>query len=163
MGGDTERIVVYPIAAPTPMPPRSPTDGTIVKKRSSSVVQRVSAAMRKVSNMVAEAAASMLDVFRTFDAEEAECFKPEDREHLLGIIEMGFGDFAHFNEMVRTVFTAALEDKIQPAALADPDADDVEAGALVTSSPRLETIESGVLPAVDAPAAAPAEAAAVSC
>merc|ERR1711935_1018759 len=40
----------------------------------------------------------------TFDAAKATCFKPEDRQHLLGIIESAFGDFNSFNVKVRALF-----------------------------------------------------------
>ena len=36
----------------------------------------------------------------TFDAAKATCFKPEDRQRLLGIIESAYGDFASFNGKV---------------------------------------------------------------
>ena len=36
-----------------------------------------------------------------FDARLASCFKQEDRDHLLGVIESGFGDFDGFNKIVR--------------------------------------------------------------
>ena len=39
-----------------------------------------------------------------FDASKATCFKPEDRQHLLGIIEGAFGDFSSFNAQVRSLF-----------------------------------------------------------
>ena len=37
-------------------------------------------------------------------ARAATCFKPEDRQHLLGIIEGAFGDFSSFNAQVRSLF-----------------------------------------------------------
>ena len=40
----------------------------------------------------------------TFDASKAQCFKAEDRERLLGIIESSFGDFGTFNATVRRIF-----------------------------------------------------------
>ena len=40
----------------------------------------------------------------TFDASRARCFKPDERQRLLGIIEEAFGDFGAFNAAVRTVF-----------------------------------------------------------
>lgn len=40
----------------------------------------------------------------TFDASKAMCFKPDDRERLLGIIESAFGDFSSFNAKVRAIF-----------------------------------------------------------
>ena len=39
-----------------------------------------------------------------FDAAAAQCFKQEDRERLLGIIESAFGDFKSFNAKVRQIF-----------------------------------------------------------
>ena len=40
----------------------------------------------------------------TFDAAQSQCFKPDDRERLLGIIEGAFGDFGAFNAKVRRIF-----------------------------------------------------------
>ena len=40
----------------------------------------------------------------TFDAAKAMCFKADDRERLLGIIESAFGDFGAFNSKVRHIF-----------------------------------------------------------
>ena len=40
----------------------------------------------------------------TFDASKATCFKSDDRQHLLGIIESAFGDFNSFNSKVRSIF-----------------------------------------------------------
>ena len=44
----------------------------------------------------------------TFNAAKAECFKQEDRQRLLAVIEAGFGDFQDFNKDVRTVFHRGL-------------------------------------------------------
>ena len=40
----------------------------------------------------------------TFNASKAQCFKQEDRQRLLAVIEAGFGDFDEFNKGVREVF-----------------------------------------------------------
>lgn len=40
----------------------------------------------------------------TFDAAKAQCFKQDDRQRLLGIIESAFGDFNSFNAKVRSMF-----------------------------------------------------------
>ena len=42
--------------------------------------------------------------FACFDAAKAQCFKVEDREKLLAVIEAAFGDFREFNQCVRDVF-----------------------------------------------------------
>ena len=47
--------------------------------------------------------------FKNFNAAKAQCFKVEDRERLLAVIEAGFGDFKEFNELVRDVFKTRLE------------------------------------------------------
>ena len=39
-----------------------------------------------------------------FDASVAQCFKNEDRQRLLGIIESAFGSFVDFNASVRHIF-----------------------------------------------------------
>ena len=44
----------------------------------------------------------------TFNAATAQCFKQEDRQRLLAVIEAGFGDFQDFNKDVRTVFEHGL-------------------------------------------------------
>ena len=50
----------------------------------------------------------------TFDAAAAQCFKQEDRERLLGIVEAAFGDFNAFNVKVRSIFKkrSATMDKL---------------------------------------------------
>ena len=45
--------------------------------------------------------------FEGFDAAKAQCFKKQDREKLLAIIEAGFGDFQEFNKDVREVVVTA--------------------------------------------------------
>ena len=40
----------------------------------------------------------------TFNAAKAECFKQEDRQKLLAVIEAGFGNFDEFNTGVREIF-----------------------------------------------------------
>ena len=42
--------------------------------------------------------------FKNFNAAKAQCFKVEDREKLLAVIEAAFGDFKEFNQCVRDVF-----------------------------------------------------------
>ena len=48
----------------------------------------------------------ILERFREFRGEAAQCYRREDREHLLAVIESTFGDFEHFNTVVRGVFEA---------------------------------------------------------
>ena len=51
-----------------------------------------------------------LQGFSSFRAENATCFKPEDRQHLYAVIEAGFGDFTKFDHCVRmTLVTGMLK------------------------------------------------------
>ena len=46
--------------------------------------------------------------FACFDAAKAQCYKVEDREKLLAVIEAAFGDFKEFNRSVRAVFATRV-------------------------------------------------------
>ena len=50
--------------------------------------------------------------FAGFDAAKAQCFLPSDREHLLAVIEAGFGDFHDFNRIARTLFASRLHGEL---------------------------------------------------
>lgn len=39
--------------------------------------------------------------FANFRTSNAQCFKPEDRERLLAVVEAGFGNFRTFDSLVR--------------------------------------------------------------
>ena len=45
-----------------------------------------------------------IGALRSFDAETATCFKPEDREAMLSVIEASMGSFGEFNSWAKTVF-----------------------------------------------------------
>ena len=51
-----------------------------------------------------EARGRLAQQFERFDAAKAQCFKQEDRQRLLAVIEAAFGDFRQFNRLVRTAF-----------------------------------------------------------
>jgi len=58
-----------------------------------------------------------------FDAREAQCFKPEDRQALLAVIESSFGGFNQFNHWARTIFSMRLQAELhQPIT---PEASDI--------------------------------------
>ena len=50
--------------------------------------------------------------FATFDAAKAQCFLARDREHLLAVIEAGFGDFHDFNRVARNLLASRLHENI---------------------------------------------------
>ena len=43
-------------------------------------------------------------MFDTVDVTRSQCYLESDRQKLLGIIEVGFGDVADFNAVLRHVF-----------------------------------------------------------
>ena len=59
-----------------------------------------------------EARRLLTEQFATFDAAKAQCFLASDREHLLAVIEAGFGDFDDFNRVARSLFTSRIRDDI---------------------------------------------------
>ena len=59
-----------------------------------------------------EARRRLTEQFATFDATKAQCFLASNREHLLAVIEAGFGDFDDFNRVARSLFTSRIRDDI---------------------------------------------------
>ena len=55
-----------------------------------------------------EARRHLKEQFATFDAAKAQCFLESDRQHLLAVIEAGFGDFYDFNRVARNLFARRL-------------------------------------------------------
>eukprot|EP00964_Phaeocystis_antarctica_P121466 scaffold85130_cov78-Phaeocystis_antarctica.AAC.4 len=49
--------------------------------------------------------------FASFDAGKARCFLASDREHLLAVIEAGFGDFYDFNRVARSLFASRISSR----------------------------------------------------
>lgn len=47
-------------------------------------------------------------MFNAFDATAAECFKVEEKEKLLAVIEAGFGEAAEFSALIRSTFTKSV-------------------------------------------------------
>ena len=50
----------------------------------------------------------LTEQFATFNAGKAQCFLASDREHLLAVIEAGFGDFDDFNRVARNLLASRL-------------------------------------------------------
>ena len=61
-----------------------------------------------------EARRLLTEQFATFDAGKAQCFLARDREHLLAVIEAGFGDFDDFNRAARNILASRLHDELSP-------------------------------------------------
>ena len=60
-----------------------------------------------------EARRLLTEQFSTFDAGKAHCFLASDREHLLAVIEAGFGDFYDFNRVARSLLASRLHDTLR--------------------------------------------------
>ena len=54
----------------------------------------------------------LTEQFATFNAGKAQCFLASDREHLLAVIEAGFGDFDDFNRVARNLLVSRLHENI---------------------------------------------------
>ena len=63
-----------------------------------------------------EARRLLKEQFATFDAGKARCFLASDREHLLAVIEAGFGDFYDFNRVARNLLASRLRNPSFPLA-----------------------------------------------
>ena len=63
--------------------------------------------------MIAETG-KMTEQIRSFDAAKAQCFKQEDRQRLLAVIEAAFGNFHDFNKDVRGVLASRRKLSIGP-------------------------------------------------
>ena len=57
-----------------------------------------------------EARRLLTEGFATFDAGKEQCFLTKDREHLLAVIEAGFGDFDDFNRVACNLLASRLHD-----------------------------------------------------
>ena len=55
-----------------------------------------------------EARRLLTEQFATFNAVKTRCFLASDREHLLAVIEAGFGDFYDFNRVARNLLASRL-------------------------------------------------------
>ena len=53
--------------------------------------------------------AQVIAGFTSFDVANAHCFREDERQKILGIIESGFGSFEAFNALVGTMFRARLK------------------------------------------------------
>ena len=67
-----------------------------------------------------EARRLLTEQFATFDAGKAQCFLARDREHLLAVIEAGFGDFDDFNRVARNLFVSRLHDELVSSRSGSP-------------------------------------------
>ena len=56
----------------------------------------------------------LTEQFATFNVGKAQCFLASDREHLLAVIEAGFGDFYDFNRVARNLLVSRLRNQSFP-------------------------------------------------
>ena len=98
MGGDLSRITLLPIRERTAAV--EPQPGGDVEAAPSAPPPRTSS----FTNRSDPAVRAILDKFATFDAVEAECYLPDDKQMILGVIETGIGSVDAFNQLVRKAF-----------------------------------------------------------
>lgn len=53
---------------------------------------------------------AVFERFRTFEVSAAKATKEEERQHLLGVIEAGFGDLDVFNSLVQGLFESLRQE-----------------------------------------------------
>ena len=99
MGGDLDRITFLPIRDADGVAAVEPEDGGDVEAALSRKSQ--SGSFNDLSN---PAVSSIIKKFASFDAHEAQCYLPDDKQMILGVIETGIGSIDAFNQLVRHVF-----------------------------------------------------------
>ena len=121
MGGDLSRITLLPIGddrtapvAPThegaEVAAKDPVVGfeaSVPRHHPGSKWGRVVGAVRfggAFTDRSDPAVRAVLDKFATFDAAEASCYLPDDKQMILGVIETGIGSIDAFNQLVRSTF-----------------------------------------------------------
>ena len=57
--------------------------------------------------MIGDMSQLLSNQFRGFDAADAKCYRPEDRQKILDVIVAGFGDIKEFNREVRNLLSDA--------------------------------------------------------
>merc|ERR1719253_350626 len=58
----------------------------------------------RINIFTLDGSVTLKGLFAGFDVRDADCFKAEDKDSMLAIIEAGFGDFDSFNKSVQTIF-----------------------------------------------------------
>ena len=58
----------------------------------------------------ADAMEAVFERFRTFEVSATKATKEEERQHLLGVIEAGFGDLDIFNSLVQGLFESLRQE-----------------------------------------------------
>ena len=57
-----------------------------------------------------DAMEAVFEKFRTFEVSATKATKEEERQHLLGVIEAGFGDLEVFNSLVQNLFDSLRQE-----------------------------------------------------
>ena len=98
---------VHPIVSPMPRGAEAP--GEQGEGRDPRGVRRLWKSSMKVMSLQARQASEAYSSFANFSAQRAQCFKVEDRDRLLAIIESAFGSFTKFDERVRIALVEQQE------------------------------------------------------
>ena len=115
MGGDLRRITLLPIGDDRTDSSRgSAAVAAVVPQPGSAEDEETDVVQTEESGTFTDrsdpAVCAILGRFATFDAAEAECYLPGDKQMILGVIESGIGSVAAFNKLVRTTFATGNPD-----------------------------------------------------
>ena len=76
---------------------------------SSAAFRAASSARTRAARRWASCDSAVRAAFLKFSVEDARCYKEDERQHLLGVVETGFGSLDTFDELVRSLFAESLE------------------------------------------------------
>ena len=99
MGGTPDRVTLLPLLTGSPSPHLCPSDGDAGVE-----------SMELANPGRDDAMEAVFEKFRTFEVSATKATKEEERQHLLGVIEAGFGDLEVFNSLVQNLFDSLRQE-----------------------------------------------------
>jgi hypothetical protein len=64
----------------------------------------------RILGQTEEQKSSVREGFKNFDAKRCECFKPEDKQRLLGVVEAGSGTMDRLNVQIRSMMERLIDE-----------------------------------------------------
>ena len=100
MGGTPDRVTLLPLLTAAPAIHRSPS-------AADEDAENMELGRIKTDDSTLEA---VFERFRTFEVSATKAFKEDERQHLLGVIEAGFGDLEVFDSLVQSLFDSLRQE-----------------------------------------------------
>ena len=100
MGGTPDRVTLLPLLTAAPAIHRSPS-------AADEDAENMELARIETDDSTLEA---VFERFRTFEVSATKAFKEDERQHLLGVIEAGFGDLEVFDSLVQSLFDSLRQE-----------------------------------------------------